>query len=104
MAGGLLGKASLAANTDTSIYTVPASTVTTANINMVNTTAAAITIRLSIGSATPAAADYIEYETSLPANGVMERSGIVMSAAEVVVARASATGVSIRAFGFTEVA
>lgn len=104
MASGKLGAAALAANTDTSIYTVPASTVATVNVNIVNTTSAAITVRLSIGAASPAAQDYIEYDASIPANGVLERSGLVMSAAEVLVARASATGISVRAFGFTEVA
>lgn len=104
MVSGLLGKASLAANANTSIYTVPASTVATVNVNVVNTTTSSITIRLSIGAAAPAATDYIEYDTTIPANGVLERSGLVMSAAEVLVARASATGVTVRAFGFEEVA
>lgn len=104
MAGGKLGSASLTANTNTSIYTCPASTVATVNVNLTNRTTSAITVRLSIGAATPADADYIEYDTSIPANGVLERSGLVMSAAEVLVARASATGISVRAFGFTEVA
>lgn len=104
MASGKLGAASLAATTNTTIYTVPTSTVATVNVNMVNTTTAAITVRLSIGSTTPAAADYIEYDTSIPANGVLERSGLVMSAAESLVARASATGIAVRAFGFEEVA
>lgn len=103
MASGLLGKAALAANTDTALYPVPASTVATVNVNMVNTTSAAITIRLSIGAASPATEDFIEYDTSIPANGVLERSGLVMSAAEVLVARAAAVGVSVRAYGFTEV-
>ena len=104
MASGLLGKAALAANVDTTIYAVPAATVVTANINIVNRTAAAITIRVSIGSAAPADSDYIEYETSIPANAVLERSGMVMSAAEVLVVSASAVGISVRAYGFAEVA
>ncbi|NJD38461.1 MAG: hypothetical protein FIA89_09115 [Geobacter sp.] len=101
---GLLGKAALVANTNTTIYTVPADAVVTANINLCNRTAAAITVRLSIGAAIPADSDFIEYDTSIPAYGVLERSGMAMAAAENLVARASATGVSIRAFGFTEVA
>lgn len=104
MASGLLGKADLTANTNTSIYTVPASTVATVNVNLVNRTSAAITVRLSIGAANPANTDFIEYDASIPANGVLERSGLVMSAAEILVARASATGISVRAYGFTEVA
>ncbi|MBW4056700.1 MAG: hypothetical protein HIU83_15130 [Proteobacteria bacterium] len=104
MASGLLGKAALTAATNTSIYTVPAATVATVNVNMVNTSAASIAVRLSIGTAVPATADYIEYDTIIPANGVLERSGLVMSTAEVLVARAEAAGISIRVYGFEEVA
>jgi len=104
MPSGLFGKASLAAATNTTIYTVPASTVATANVNVVNTTTESIAVRLSIGAATPVAADYIEYDAILLAGGVLERSGLAMSEAEVLVARASAVGLTVRAYGFTEVA
>ena len=104
MPSGLLGKAVLAANTDTSIYTVPATKAATVNVNVVNTSSGSITVRLSIGGAVPVAADYIEYDAIVPANGILERSGLVMSADEVLVARASATGISVRAYGFEEVA
>jgi hypothetical protein len=104
MASGVLGKAALTAATDTSVYTVPAGKVTTVNVNMVNLGMDPVTVRLSIGSAAPVAADYIEYEAVLPAKGVLERSGLVMTAAEVLVARASAATVSVRAHGFEEVA
>jgi len=104
MASGLLGKADLTANTDTTIYTCPASAVTTANINLVNTAASATQIKLSIGTNPPSNEDFIEYNTSIPANGVLERSGIVMSENEILVAKASGSGIVVRAFGFTEVA
>ncbi|MGE4402861.1 MAG: hypothetical protein AB7F61_14395 [Desulfobulbus sp.] len=104
MASGVLGKAALAADIDTSVYTVPAGKVATVNVNMVNRGSDPVTVRLSIGAAVPMAADYIEYEVALPANGVLERAGMVMASAEVLVARASADTVSVRAYGFEEVA
>ncbi len=104
MASGKLGKAALAAAADTDLYTVPAGTVATANINLCNRTSAAVTVRLAIRSAALADADYIEYDAALPANGVLERTGIALSAGETITVRASAAGVSARAHGFEEVA
>ena len=104
MPSGKLGKAALAATTDTDLYTVPAGTVATANINLCNRTSAAVTVRISIRSAALADADYIEYDAKLPANGVIERTGIALSAGEIVTVRASAPGVSARVHGFEETA
>jgi len=105
MASGKLGNASLAATTNTKIYTVPALQVATLNINVVNRTSTAITVRLAISATTsPAVAEYIEYDVSVPANGVLERTGLVVGADENIVAYASATGISVRVHGFEEVA
>lgn len=106
MASGKLGNASLTATTNTIIYTVPALQVATLNINMVNRTSAAITVKLAISAnASPVVAEYIEYDISIPANGgVLERSGLVVGAGENIVAYASAAGISVRVHGFEEVA
>ena len=101
---GRLGKASLAAAVNTDIYTAPAGTVATVNINICNRTAAEVTARLAIRSGAIADSDYIEYDAKIPANGVIERTGIVMNAGEVVTVRASAVGVSVRVHGFEEAA
>lgn len=104
MASGLFGKAALLATTATDLYTVPAGTVATANINLCNCTSAAVTVRIAIRKAALADADYIEYDAKLPANGVIERTGIALSAGEIVTVRASAAGVSARVHGFEETA
>lgn len=103
MSSGKLGKADLAAAVDTDLYTAPAATVATAAVAFVNRTAAAIAVRLAVRSAALANTDYLEYDASVPANGVLERTGIVLSAGEIITARASAVGVSVRAHGFEEV-
>jgi len=99
---GILGKADLEAATNTDIYTVSSDTFATANINLCNRTDSAITARIAIRSGALDDADYLEYDTSIPAHGVLERSGIVLSAGETIVAYASAVGVSVRVHGFEE--
>jgi hypothetical protein len=63
MASGILGtQASLQANSLTSIYQVPADTVSYLNFNVVNTNATPVTVRIALAaSGTPTAAEYIEY-------------------------------------------
>ncbi len=103
MASGLLGKAALVAATGTSIYTVPAGVIATTNINILNRGPGLATVRVSVGSAVPDTADYLEYDVIITENGVLERSGIVMNEAEQLVVRASTGTVTVRAYGFEEV-
>lgn len=104
MASGKLGSADLAAATDTVLYTCPAGQVATVTVALVARSSAA-TVRVSAGpAAVPAAADYLEYDATLPVSGVLERTGIVLRAAEKLVVRASVAGVSVRVHGFEEAA
>ena len=103
MASGKLGIADLAAVTNTTLYTVPVGKVATINASFVNRTAGNVSIRMSISVlATPALTEYVEYDAIIPANGVLERSGIVCGEGELVVCYASAVGISVRIFGFEE--
>lgn len=100
MASGTLGQASLTAATNTTVYTA-AATPTTFNVNMVNTTGSPVAVNLAVASSsTPAVYDYIEFQTIIPANGVLERGGIVATAGKLIVAFANATGVSVNVYGF----
>ena len=107
MASGRLGAADLAATTNTSIYTVPASTVATVSVNVVNRNATAVVIRLmhlngAIG--TLAVEDYIEYDVTLNAGGVLERTGIVMAATHVIGAYSDTANVTVQVYGWEETA
>ena len=105
MASGKLGSAALAANTDTTVYTVPASTVATINVAIVNRGSADATVNVAIApTGAPDNADYIEFGVSIPANGILERTAIVAGAGERVVVRASTANCSVRVHGFEEVA
>lgn len=100
MATGVLGTADLAAATNTSLYTVPASTFGVVTVNLVNRGATAVTCRIAVStSGTPSDSDYIEYDVSVTPKGVLERTGIVMQAGRILVVRASAIGVSAVAYG-----
>lgn len=103
MATGILGQSSPAATTNTTVYTVPAATTATFNVSIVNTASTTTTVRLAIAATgTPAASEYLEYDTILPPNGVLERSGMVAGATENVVVYASATGLSVSVYGYEE--
>jgi hypothetical protein len=87
MPTGRLGTANITTTADTTAYTVPAATFSVVSVNIVNrSSAAAAQIRIAVAtSATPGPAEYIEYDSSLVANGVLERTGIVMKTGELIV-------------------
>lgn len=105
MASGRLGASDLAATTDTTVYTTPAATLTVATVSVCNRNSTAITVRLAVAATgTPAAAEFIEYDVSIDANSVLERTGLVLDAGKRIVARSSAANVSVVAMGVEEVA
>ena len=100
MATGRLGVADLAAATNTTLYTVPASTFTVVTDSVCKRGASAAAVRIAVASsASPADAEYIEYDVSLAAKGVVERTGIVMDAGKLLVVRSSAISVSAVVYG-----
>jgi hypothetical protein len=100
MATGRLGVADLSAATNTTLYTVPANTFSVITVNIVNRGASAATIRVAVAaSATPADSEFIEYDVSLAAKGVLERTGIVMDAGKLLVVRSNAASVSAVTYG-----
>jgi hypothetical protein len=104
MPTGILGQSSPAATTNTTVYTVPAGKVGTFNISATNTAAGSIiACRIAIAATgTPAANEFIEYDTLIPANGVLERGGVVANAGENVVVYASLSGLSVSVYGYEE--
>ena len=105
MASGILGQSAPSASTLTSVYTVPGAGTSRAvfNVSMVNTSGNPIAVRLAIASAaTPALSEYIEYDTVLPGNGVLERGGIVAQTGEIVVVFTSAATLSVSVYGYEE--
>ena len=69
-------------------------------LNVCNRSAAAITVRIALSSDTTITDDeFIEYDVSIPANGVLERTGIVLSENNGLYIYTSASDVTAVAYG-----
>ena len=100
MATGKLGSALLTLNTDTLLFT--AATDQTFNVRFCNQNATSVAVRLAVGpnaGVAPAAADYLSYDVTVQANGILEDIAIVAAAGEKVWVRSSASNVSVNAYG-----
>lgn len=103
MPSGKLWSADLAAGVNTLVYPAPADKVVTANIRICNRNASPVKVRLAIGTGgAPAAGDYLEYDVQIPASGILDNTGIVLSAGENVWIRSDTANVSTRGHGFVE--
>jgi|SaaInl25SG_5_DNA_1037380.scaffolds.fasta_scaffold06274_2 hypothetical protein len=81
MASGRLGVAAIPATTNTTVYTVPVATYTVCTVSVTNRNPTPVTIRVAMASTgTPEEHEWVEYGTSVIANGVFERTGLVMNA------------------------
>ena len=102
MASGVYAKVDVASASTWETLLAPATSgeIKVCTVNICNRTSSAVQIRLALaGSTTVADADMIEYNVSLPANGVLERTGIVVDATNGIQVWASGTGVSAAAYG-----
>lgn len=100
MATGRLGAADLSAATNTTVYTVPASTFSVVSISVCNRGSSATTVRIALASsATPSSTEWLEYDSSVLAKGVLERTGIVMDAGKLLVVYSSNASVNAVVYG-----
>jgi len=100
MTTGRLGAVDLVAATNTSVYTVPATTFSVVTLSICNRGSTAATLRVSVStSATPANNEFIEFDTSLAPKGVLERTGIVLDAGKFLVVNSNVSSVTAVAYG-----
>jgi len=100
---GLLGKQKLENWNAKTVYTVPTGKVATVNLNLCNFTGDARKVFVvACTTNTYVNADFLEHGTLIPAHGVLERTGLVLSAGEKLRAWDDGAGISARAHGFEE--
>ena len=104
MPTGRLGTANITTTSNTTIYgPVAASTFAVVTVSVANrSSSAAASVRIALaGSSTPGPDEWLEYDSSLVANGVIERTGIVMDAGKLLVVQISSAtpSVSVVAMG-----
>ena len=103
MASGILGQI-VGTGSEADVYTVPSSTLAVVNVNIVNNDASnaeAIVLRLVKASETSAAKHTVENLSIAAAGGVLERTGIVLGAADKITLNAS-SDVSISVYRIEE--
>lgn len=100
MATGRLGVQDLAANTDTTVYTVPVGTYAVANVSVTNRNATSITLRVAMATTgVPNDEEWIEYDTVVIPNGVFERTGLVLQGGLNIVVKANNANVGVTVYG-----
>jgi hypothetical protein len=100
MATGKLAGVDISAGTYTQIYECPLTTFAVVTVSVCNRSVTASDIRLTVSDVfPPTVTDYIEFDTSLSAKGVLERTGIVLAAGQKISARSTSADVSIVVYG-----
>ena len=106
MANGILGSAALPSADYTGVYLVPENTFAVVTVSMVNkNSSTSARVRLAVaktdplGATIPAADDYLEYETEILPNGVLERTGLVIDASRQIYAYSSNTDTAVMVYG-----
>ena len=101
MASGVYGKQDVTASTWTEVVAAPTSGIKVVTLSVANRTGSAINISVALrdaaGNVTDA--DHLESGVSLPANGVLERTGIVLDTSNGLHVFAGGAGITAVAYG-----
>lgn len=99
----VLGQINPAANTTSTIYTVPAATsvvISTVAICNLSSTATSFTLAVQPAAATLAAKHYLNYNTPLPPNDTITLTmGITMATTDILTGSSTSSQVSFSVFG-----
>lgn len=100
MASGVLGQVALASTSYTTVYTVPSNTLAYVNVNVANRNATDIAVRVALAAtATPTNAEFIEFNSFIAPNGVLERTGLVLESGKRVITYSNSSNVSVNVYG-----
>jgi hypothetical protein len=99
----VLGQVYPGTNTESNLYSVPASTsAVVSTINVCNQASSATTFRIAVrpAGATLEAKHFLSYDTTIPANDSISLTlGITLATTDVITVRSTSGSVSFSAFG-----
>jgi hypothetical protein len=101
MANGVLASVALNATTYTSIYGPPADTFSVVTVSIVNknTTSIQVRLALAVNPNIPAPGNYIEYNATVLAGGVLERTGVVIQNGRTIYAYSTQANTDVVVYG-----
>lgn len=104
MATGLLASSNLSSTADTVVYTAPSAGNTTVycKIFVTNRNGSPIVFRLALGAPGDTAigtTNSLEFDVTIPANGILERGNVMLGPNERIIARTGTAGVSVAVCG-----
>jgi|TARA_B100002019_G_scaffold284569_1_gene292400 hypothetical protein len=101
MASGVYAKVDVAAAaTWETVVAPPTSGTKVTTLSVCNRGAQTVSVRIALANSTTVTdADVIEYDTNIPANGVLERTGIVLDSTNGIQIYSSSTSVTAVAYG-----
>jgi hypothetical protein len=98
---GILASEALPATTYTSVYSPSTDTFSVVTISICNKNTTAIRVRLAIATDPniPAAGEYLEYQTEVLPNGVLERTGVILQSGRTVYAYSTQSQTDVVVYG-----
>lgn len=102
MPSGRLAAVDMPAGINTVIYEMPTGKIQVFSINISNRNDSDVKIRLALvdgGLSDLADSDYLEYDTVVRANGVLERSGIALAGEQSLIGYSDTGNVSFTVWG-----
>lgn len=102
MASGRIAAVDMKAGINTLLYKMPTGQIQVFNVGISNRNDSDVKIRLAFvdgGISDLADSDYIEYDTMIRANGVLERSGIALAGEQSLIGYSDSANVSFVIFG-----
>lgn len=101
---GILGSANLLNGPSQAIYVNNKDSATVATVNICNRNPErSALVRIAVSATqSPSNTEWIEYDTEIPANGVLERTGIWVNSAQYIVVRSNMPNVNAVAWGATK--
>lgn len=96
--------AELVSDTGTSVYKIPTGYCMTGNIRVTNRNNTPVSVKVALcKGASPLNQEYIDFDVTIPANGVMEDTSLIIPSEETIYVWSNSSNVCVRVHGIEEI-